>query len=109
MRRLGFLIAAVGIVAIFAALMMDTTVATEGGARVNSLSLMADRQLYTLFGGIVLVAGVLIALIASRRLASGNQALSITRPCPACAEPIAQAATTCNHCGVDVEPVPEAK
>lgn len=109
MRRLGFLIAAVGIVAIFAALMMDTTVAIEGGARVSSLSLKADRQLYTLFGGIVLVAGVLIALIASRRLVSGSQALSATRPCPACAEPIAQAATTCTHCGVDVEPGPGAK
>lgn len=108
MRRLGFLIAAVGIVGIFAALMMDTTVATQGGARVNSLSLMADRQLYTLFGGIVLVAGVLIALIASRRLASGSQALSTTRSCPACAQPVAQTAASCTHCGADVEPVPGA-
>lgn len=106
MRRLGFLIAAVGIVVVFAALMMDTTIATEGGARVSNLGLMADRQLYTLLGGFVLVAGVVMALLASRHLSAPPTTPSLfkTRPCPDCAEPIKQTAVMCKHCSAKVAP-----
>lgn len=109
MRRLGFLIAAVGIVVIFAALMMDTTIATESGARVNNLSRMADRQLYTLLGGVVLVAGVIMALLASRHLSAARpcaESVFETRPCPGCAAAIKLTATHCKHCGVKVTPLP---
>lgn len=69
MRGFGFFLCVAGLVAVIAALMMDTSVATLGGGRVNNLGLMADRQLYTLLGGIVLVAGVLMVLFTGKSLA----------------------------------------
>lgn len=68
MRGLGFTLTVVGVIALIAALMMDTTVVVAGGARVNDVALMADRQLYMLLAGLVLVAGVLIALFTGKSL-----------------------------------------
>lgn len=66
MRGLGFLLVIVGIVATVAALMMDTSVVNSAGTVVSDVRLMADRQVYMLLGGLVLVAGVLIALFVGR-------------------------------------------
>jgi len=68
MRGFGFFLCVAGVVAITAALMMDTSVVTLGGGRVNNIGLMADRQLYTLLGGIVLVAGILMVLFTGKNL-----------------------------------------
>jgi uncharacterized membrane protein len=68
MRGLGFTLTIVGVIALIAAIMMDTTIATAAGARVSNVALMADRQLYTLIAGIVLVAGVLMVLFTGKGL-----------------------------------------
>lgn len=68
MRGLGLILTVVGVIAMIAAFMMDTTLATAEGARISNVSLMADRQLYTLIAGIVLVAGVLMVLFTGKSL-----------------------------------------
>lgn len=72
MRGLGFTLTVAGVIALIAALMMDTTVAAAGGARVSDVARMADRQLYMLLAGLVLVAGVLIALFTGKSLRGGD-------------------------------------
>jgi hypothetical protein len=84
------------------ALNMDVSVATGAGGRVNNLGLMADRQLHTIVGGMIALAGLLIILF------DGNSAAPVerdTRTCPLCAEIIKSAAVKCKHCGADVEPL----
>lgn len=68
MRGLGFILTVVGVIALIASYMMDTTLATADGARVSNVALMADRQLYTLMAGMVLVAGVLLVLFTGKNL-----------------------------------------
>ena len=70
MRGLGLTLTIVGVIALVAALMMDTTLATAEGARISNVALMADRQLYTLIAGIVLVAGVLMVLFTDKGLSA---------------------------------------
>lgn len=72
MRGLGLILTVVGVIALIVAYMMDTTMATAEGARVSSVTLMADRQLYTLIAGIVLVAGVLLVLFTGKNLLGKN-------------------------------------
>ncbi|UQS92491.1 phage terminase large subunit family protein [Pseudomonas chlororaphis subsp. piscium] len=96
---------AVGASVIFAALMMDVTV-SAGMDRVNNLGLMADRQNYTFIGGVLLIAGLLMAMLGRRhRPASVDVTGSGTRPCPFCAETIKLAAIKCKHCGADIDAV----
>jgi uncharacterized membrane protein len=72
MRGFGFILTVVGVIALIAAFMMDTTSATAEGARVSNVALMADRQLYMLIAGIVLVAGILLALFTGKNLPGQN-------------------------------------
>lgn len=100
MRGLGFLIVAVGVIVMIAATAMDVSV-PSGLGRVNNLGLMADRQNYTLIGGVVLIAGLLMVIFGRKPQAPAALALD-TRPCPLCAEIIKNAAVKCKHCGGDV-------
>lgn len=101
MRGFGLLIVAVGIIVMIAATTMDVSV-PSGLGRVNNLGLMADRQNYTLIGGVILIAGLLMVIFGRRTQAAAESTFD-TRPCPLCAETIKNAAVKCKHCGGDVD------
>lgn len=106
MRAFGVIAVIIGALMLIGALVMDVSVPT-GIGRVNNLGLMAERQNYTIIGGILLIVGILMA-----RKGGGLapvEEVADTRPCPACAELIKQAATKCRFCGEAVEPVPTPK
>lgn len=100
MKGFGFLVVAAGIIVMIAATTMDVSV-SSGLGRVNNLGLMADRQNYTLIGGVALIAGLLMVIFARRNHATTESSFD-TRPCPLCAEPIKNAAIKCKHCGGEV-------
>ncbi|OBY90094.1 hypothetical protein A6723_023930 [Pseudomonas sp. AU11447] len=103
MRKFGIIAIVVGIIVIISALSMDVSVATGGGGRVNNIGLMADRQNYTILGGLFFIAGILMAIFGGK---SQSNAVSVgERQCPFCAELIKNQAIKCKHCGSDVEPV----
>ncbi|MND50219.1 hypothetical protein D3C81_1368010 [compost metagenome] len=109
MRALGIIAAVIGALMLFGALVMDVSV-PSGLGRVNNLGLMAERQNYTIIGGILLIAGILMAMRSSR----GNNdkvaaPLGDTRACPQCAEQIKLAAVKCRFCGAEVEAVATPK
>lgn len=101
MRGFGFLVIVIGIIVMIAATTMDVSV-PSGLGRVNNLGLMADRQNYTLIGGVFLIAGLLM-VIFGRRAQVATESTFDTRPCPLCAETIKNAAVKCKHCGGDVD------
>lgn len=67
MRSFGFIAVIIGVMMLIGALVMDVSV-PAGLGRVNNIGLMAERQNYTIIGGILLIVGILMA----RR--SGSQA-----------------------------------
>lgn len=105
MKGFGTFVLIVGICWLIFALSMDVSVPTGAGGRVNNLGLMADRQLHTIVGGVIALAGLLMVLLGGKAPAAHAQAESGSRPCPLCAETIKNAAIKCKHCGADVEPV----
>jgi len=104
MKGLGTFAIIVGICWLVFALGMDVSVATGSGGRVNNLGLMADRQVHTIVGGMITLAGLLMVLLGGKSVATPARAGTDTRPCPLCAETIKRAAVKCKHCGADVEP-----
>ncbi|MCC3698817.1 zinc-ribbon containing domain protein [Pseudomonas phage PseuP_222] len=105
MKGIGTLALVVGICWAVFALSMDVSVATGSGGRVNNLGLMADRQLHTIVGGMIALAGLIILMLGGKGSAPSATTVTDTRPCPACAETIKNAAIKCKHCGADVEPI----
>ena len=106
MRAFGIIAVAIGALMLIGALVMDVSV-PAGLGRVNNLGLMAERQNYTIIGGILLIVGILMARKSGDQAPA--EASSDTRPCPACAELIKNAATKCRFCGEAVEAVPMPK
>ncbi|PAA14421.1 hypothetical protein [Pseudomonas fragi] len=104
MKGLGIFAIVVGIGWMIFALSMDVSVST-GMGRVNNLGLMADRQLHTIVGGMIALAGLLMLLFGGKVSVSPAliPAQTDTRPCPLCAETIKNAAIKCRHCGADIE------
>lgn len=104
MRGLGILVIVVGVLVLIGATAMDVSV-PSGLGRVNNLGLMSERQNYTIIGGALLIAGLLMAIFGGRNQAVMNSVID-SRPCPLCAETIKNAAIKCKHCGADVEKAP---
>lgn len=103
MRGFGTFLIIAGVLGIMAALGMDTSVATASG-RVNNLGLMADRQIYILIAAAVLIVGTLLTFL--NKVTPVPVSIDAdTRPCPACAETIKNAAVKCKHCGTEIDPV----
>lgn len=108
MKGFGTFAIIVGVCWLAFALSMDVSVATGGGGRVNNMGLMADRQIHTIVGGMISLAGLLMVLLGGRSSTESVLAAGIaadSRPCPLCAETIKNAAVKCKHCGADVESV----
>lgn len=108
MKGLGILTLVAGIGWVIFALSIDVSVSTGAGGRVNNLGLMADRQVHTIVGGMIALAGLLMLLLGGKGLTSGHaEVFEVdTRTCPLCAETIKNAAIKCKHCGATVEAVP---
>lgn len=105
MKGFGTFAMIIGICWLVFALSMDVSVATGSGGRVNNLGLMADRQVHTIVGGMITLAGLLMVLLGGKPVAVQGHVETDVRPCPLCAESIKNAAVKCKHCGADVEPV----
>jgi hypothetical protein len=105
MKGFGTFALIVGVCWLIFALSMDVSVPTGAGGRVNNLGLMADRQVHTMVGGLLAVAGLLMVLLGGRGPATNSAVEADTRPCPLCAEIIKNAAIRCRHCGADVEAI----
>ncbi|VVP63103.1 hypothetical protein PS907_00150 [Pseudomonas fluorescens] len=105
MKGFGTFALIAGICWLIFALSMDVSVSTGAGGRVNNLGLMADRQVHTIVGGVIILAGLLMVLLGGKSTAPQSAAETDTRPCPLCAENIKRAAIKCKHCGGDVLPV----
>lgn len=102
MKGFGKVVLFAGVCLAIFALNMDVSVSTGSGGRVNNLGLIADRQIYTILGGIIALAGLLMVLLTGKPAASPIEIDS--RPCPMCAESIKNAAIKCKHCGADLQP-----
>lgn len=100
MKGLGVLFLVLGVIAVFAAMMMDVSV-PAGVGRVNNIGLIAERQNFILVGGTLAVMGLLM-LMLRRRPEVAAQDLSNSKTCLVCAETIKRAAVKCKHCGVDI-------
>ena len=103
MKSFGKVILFVGVCWAVFALNIDVSVSTGAGGRVNNLGLMADRQIYTILGGIIALAGLLMVLLGGKSSTPLAPVETDTRPCPFCAEPIKNTAIKCKHCGSAVE------
>lgn len=109
MKGFGTLAIIVGVCWLTFAMGMDVSVATGAGGRVNNLGLMADRQVHTIVGGMIALAGLLMILLGGKSSAAVATVEADTRPCPLCAEAIKKAAIKCKHCGADVAPAAPAQ
>ena len=76
MKGLGILTLVAGIGWVIFALSIDVSVSTGAGGRVNNLGLMADRQVYTIGGGIIALAGLLMMLVGDKGSTSGHAEVS---------------------------------
>lgn len=103
MKGFGKVILFIGVCLAIFALNMNVSVSTGSGGRVNNLGLIADRQIYTILGGIIALAGLLMVLLTGKPATSPITEID-SRPCPMCAESIKSAAIKCKHCGADVQP-----
>lgn len=106
MKGFGIFILIPGICWMIFALNMDVSVST-GMGRVNNLGLMADRQVHTIVGGMIALAGIMMVIFGGKVSVSPASipAQTDTRPCPLCAETIKNAAIKCKHCGAEVDGV----
>ena len=104
MKGFGTFALIVGICWVIFALSMDVSVST-GMGRVNNLGLMADRQVHTIVGGMIALAGLVMMLLGGKGSppSRAETAEHDTRHCPLCAETIKNAAIKCKHCGAEVE------
>lgn len=107
MRQMGIVLLVIGVVVVIFALSMDTTVPTEMGRRVNNIGLIAESQSYGMVGGLIIIAGLLMAIFGKR--SDSSVAGVDEHKCPFCAEFIKVQAVKCKHCGSDVEPVKAEK
>ena len=100
MKGFGFFLAIVGaMVLCYALFIMDVSGGYHYGVgEVANLDLMNRRTNYTVFGGLLLVVGLVMATLAKSAQNDG-------RKCPHCAELIKVEASKCKHCGEVVEPV----
>ena len=75
MRIAGYIAIAVGLIFAIAALFMDVSVDVGNGYRVNNIGLMASKQNYLIFGGMLAIAGVIAAVFGDKRKVANEEAI----------------------------------
>jgi hypothetical protein len=127
MKNVGMVVLTCGILWIFAAFNMDTTVETESlsignhympSKRVHNIGLMDERRNHLIFSGLLILVGVIL-FVAGRRqqhqfvqLMPGIESTipnEDTKKCPYCAETIRIEAIKCRFCGESFDPNEVAK
>ncbi|WP_133822254.1 zinc ribbon domain-containing protein [Rahnella sp. BIGb0236] len=98
MKIIGFVAFVIGMVIIISATLMDVSVATEAGYRVNNIGLISTRQNGIIAGGFITLCGLLLAIFGDRIKIN---AVSVKK-CPYCAELVNIEAKKCKHCGSEI-------
>lgn len=97
MRVFGCFVLLVGIVWVFVALNMDTTVSSYN-ERVHNIGFVSDKQNHVIIGCFIILYGLIIAFFSKER-----RYLSDLVSCPYCTETISKDAIKCKHCHSDVK------
>lgn len=106
MKSLSVLLIAVAAFAIGLGFSLDTTVST-GTGRVHNIGLMSQQQNLIIFGGSLLVAGVLALALSGRSRSSSTSSETGRRKCPNCAELVLNEARSCRYCQHTLTPLSE--
>ncbi|MCA7012525.1 zinc ribbon domain-containing protein [Dickeya dadantii] len=97
LKIVGCMAIAIGLILATYAMLIDVSVVTASGYKVNNIGLMSLRQNYIILGGFILIAGLIIVFFGNRVKSSS----SVTK-CPYCAEEIKLDAIKCKHCGSEL-------
>ena len=102
---------AIGVVGLLATLIMDTSVASPLGGRINNIGLINDKQnLLLVFAACSIVGAIFVAFEGNRipaRVplpAASMTPWRIERKCPFCAEQIKAEAVICRYCQKEMPP-----
>lgn len=106
MKSLGYITFSIGLIIVLYAFTMDTSVAVDypGGneyglpERVNNLGLIADRQNYMIFGGVLSLLGLIVIYASDKKGEEANE-----KVCPKCAERVKIEALICRFCNYSFE------
>lgn len=107
MKVTGIILLAIGVIAFFVGVSMDTTIATGfGGQRVHNIGLMNDRQNAIIVAGVLAVIGAIFVGFSKKSQPASENATdnSSVRICPYCAETVKAAATICRFCQKELPP-----
>lgn len=77
---------------------LDTSVPTSLGYRVNNTGLLNDQQNLIIFGGALLIAGIVLITLWGRGKPQSNSIKTGYRKCPSCAELVRNEAKICRYC-----------
>lgn len=108
MKKIGTLALVIGLIALIATLVMDTSVAS-GSGRVHNIGLMNEKQNFLLVSIALVIIGAVLWALGNRdaNLLSESPIASTRdmRKCPSCAELVRTEAVRCRFCQQELSPI----